>query len=391
MKDIPEISGKKVLLRVDFNVPLKSDGTVQDDTRIIEALPTINYLRLKGAKLIIITHLGRPKDGPQDDLRLDKIAKHLEHLIEVPVKKLDEVIGENVKKEIEKMKNGDVLMLENVRFHKEEEKCEEIFTKNLAELGEIFVNDAFGTAHRKHSSTSGLASHLKAYGGFLIEKEIKNLSPLLEDKIARPLTMIFGGAKIDTKIGLIKNFLNKADYFLIGGGIGNTFLAAAGYNVGQSLFEKDKLEIAREIMLECEKDREKLVLPHDVIVADEINDNAETSNVAIEDILGNMKIADLGKWSTEKFENIINKSGTIIWNGPVGVSEYKPFQQGTYRLADTIANHSCTSILGGGDTADAIKRLNIPIEAFTHISTGGGACIEFLEGKALPGIEILKK
>ena len=389
LHDIPELKGKKILLRVDFNVPRTENGEIKDDIRIVEALPTINYLREKEAKIIIMTHLGRPK-GIEGNLKLDQVSKHLSHLINHPVKKLDEIVGPSVKTVISNMQNGEIVMLENIRFRNEEEACEENFTRELAGLGEIFVNDAFGTSHRKHSSTAGLAKYLPAYGGFLIEKEMHALSPLLTGEPKRPLTMIFGGAKIDTKIGVIRNFLEKADYFLIGGGIANTFLAAAGYNVGQSLFEKEKMEIAREIMLECEKNKEKLVLPHDLIVADEISSNSQTANVATTDVIGNMKIADIGKWSAEKFANIIEKSGTVIWNGPLGVTEYTPFQNGTRYVANTLANHNCTSILGGGDTADAIKNLGIPTESFTHISTGGGAAIEFLEGRSLPGIEILQ-
>lgn len=392
LNEIPEIKGKRILLRVDFNTPIsKETGEIQDDTRIVESLNTINYLRLKGAKLIIMSHLGRPDGQVKEELRLTKVAKHLEKLIEIPVKKVDDVLGEKVKKAVEEMRDGDILMLENLRFHAEEEKCEPNFTKELANLGDIFVNDAFGTAHRRHASTAGLADHLPAYGGLLIEKEMKALSPLLTDNIARPLTMIFGGAKIDTKIGIIKNFINKADYFLVGGGLANTFLHAAGYNIGESLCEKDKQKLAQEIMLECEKDREKFILPKDVVVAEEISDNAETATVPIQDILGNMKILDIGKLTADRYCEVIERSGTVIWNGPVGVTEYKPFQQGSRMIADCLANHDCTSIVGGGDTADCIKRLNIPVEAFTHVSTGGGACIEFLEGKPLPGIEILKK
>ncbi|MDD3862134.1 MAG: phosphoglycerate kinase [Candidatus Gracilibacteria bacterium] len=389
---IPEIKGKKVLLRVDFNVPIsKETGEIQDDTRIVEALNTINYLRLKGAKLIIMSHLGRPDGEVKEELRLTKIAQHLEKLLEVKVKKLDQVIGNEVKKAISEMKDGEIIMLENLRFHSEEEKCEENFTKELANLGEIFVNDAFGTAHRKHSSTAGIANYLPAYGGLLIDKEIRELAPLLTESIARPLTMIFGGSKIDTKIGIIKNFINKADYFLIGGGLANTFLNAAGYNTGQSLCEKEKLHIAQEIMLECEKNREKLILPKDVVVAGEVNDEAETATVPVQDVLGDMKILDIGRLTADRYCEVIQKSGTVIWNGPLGVTEYKPFQNGSRMIADCLANHPCTSIIGGGDTADCIKKLNIPVKAFTHISTGGGACIEFLEGKSLPGIEILEK
>lgn len=392
LPEIPEIKGKKVLLRVDFNVPIsKETGEIQDDTRIVESLNTINYLRLKGAKVIIMSHLGRPDGQIKEELRLTKVAAHLSKLIDTPVKKLDDILSNDVKKAISEMKDGDVLMLENLRFRVEEEQCEPTFTKELASLGDIFVNDAFGTAHRKHASTAGLAEHLPAYGGLLIEKEMKALSPLLGSDIARPLTMIFGGAKIDTKIGIIKNFINKADYFLMGGGLANTFLAAAGYNVAASLFEKDKIELAQEIMLECEKDREKFILPKDVVVAEEVSNNAETATVPVQDVIGDMKILDIGRLSADRYCEVIEKSGTVIWNGPLGVAEYEPFQHGSRTIADCLANHNCTSIVGGGDTADCIKRLNIPVEAFTHISTGGGACIEFLEGKPLPGIEVLKK
>lgn len=389
LRNIKNLKGKKVLLRVDFNVPLKPNGVVQDDTRILEALPTIKYLRKKGAKIIILTHLGRPDGKIKKELRVTKIAKHLGKLLRTKVKKIDESLGKNVELAISKMKSGNILMLENIRFHKEEEECEANFTKKLSSLGEIFVNDAFGTAHRKHASTAGLADYLPAYAGLLMEKEIKALSPLVTGKIKHPLTMIFGGAKIDTKIGIIKNFLKKADYFLLGGALANTFLAAAGYNVGQSLYEKDKITVAQEIMLECEKKQEKFILPHDAIVASEISEKAQTKDIPIEDIEGDMRILDIGKWTTEKYENIIAKSKTVIWNGPLGLSEYKLFSKGTEKIAKYLAKSKCISIIGGGDTADALKRSKIPTKNFTHISTGGGACIEFLSGVMLPGIKVL--
>ncbi|MBU1151237.1 phosphoglycerate kinase, partial [Patescibacteria group bacterium] len=325
LQDIPEIKGKKVLLRVDFNVPLTDTGEVQDDTRIVESLNTINYLRLKGAKLIILSHLGRPGGEVREEMRLSAVAAHLQKLIDHPVKKINQTIGPEAQFAVDELKEGEILMLENVRFHKEEEECEELFTKALSKLGEIFVNDAFGTAHRRHSSTAGLADYLPAYAGLLIEKEMTALSPIIHEEPIRPLTMIFGGAKIDTKIGVLKNFIEKADYFLIGGGLANTFLAAAGYNVGQSLFQKDKLELAREIMLECEKHHEKLILPKDVVVASEVSENAQTANVPIEDVIGDMKILDIGKWTAERYCEIIRKSGTVIWNGPLGLSELTPF------------------------------------------------------------------
>lgn len=391
LKDLKKMKGKKVLLRVDFNVPLKENGTVQDDTRMVESLPTIKYLHKKGAKIIIVSHLGRPDGKIKEGLRLTHVARHLQKLLKKTVKKVDDTIGPKVEKAIAAMKNGEVVILENVRFYKEEEACEKKFTKALANLADIYVNDAFGTAHRRHASTTGVADHLKAYAGLLMEKEINHLSPLVEKKPKKPLTMIFGGAKIDTKIGIIQNFLKKADYFLMGGALANTFLYAAGYNMGKSLFEADKEKIAREIMLECEKDKEKFVLPHDVIVASEISDKAKTAHLPVEDIEGDMKILDLGKWTAEKYCNIIAKSKTVIWNGPLGLCEFKPFQKGTETVAKFLAKSKCISIIGGGDTADSLKRLGIKPECFTHVSTGGGACIEFLSGKKLPGIEILKK
>lgn len=392
LKDIPEIKNKKVILRVDFNVPLKKNGSIQDDSRIVETLPTIKFLLKNKAKLIIVSHLGRPNGEYKEEFRLTKIAKYLSKLIKKPVKKTKTVIGSDVETAIKKIKAGEIVMLENVRFEKGEEACDKKFTKALASLGEIFVMDAFGAAHRKHASTAGIADYLPAYSGFLIEKEVQHLSPLLEKKQKRPLTMIFGGAKIDTKIGVIKNFLNKADYFLIGGGLANTFLFAAGYNVGKSLYEADQKELAQEIMMECEKNKDRFVLPHDVVVADEISEKSETADIPVEDVLGDMKILDIGKWTAEKYANIIDKSGTVIWNGPLGLCEFTPFQNGSKTVAKALAKgKKLISIIGGGDTADCINRFKISEKKFTHVSTGGGACLEFLAGDKLPGIEILKK
>lgn len=390
LNKIPEIKGKHILLRVDFNVPLtkpdaNGDREVQDNTRIVEALPTIKYLTEKGGKVIILTHLGRPKGQIVDNLVTDPLAKELSKLLKKPVKKLDAVTTEKVHEEVKKMHDGEVIMLENIRFRKEEELCDEQYTKELASLGEIYVNDAFGAAHRRHSSTTGLADFLPAYAGYLMEKEIKALSALLEDP-KHPLTLIVGGAKIDTKIGVIKNFIGKADHILVAGGIGNTFLAAAGYFLGESLMQKDKIEIAQQIMMECQNHKTKIILPHDLVAASEADDNAETANVGVEDFIGDMKAFDLGKWSTEEFCNIIADSKTVIWNGPVGMFEKKPFQEGTHEIARTIAKHKCISIIGGGDTINALNMFAIPAESFTHISTGGGASLEFLEGKMLPGI-----
>lgn len=389
LKDLSSLKGKKVLLRVDFNVPLKKDGSVQDDTRMVESLPTIKYLQKKGARIIIVSHLGRPDGKVKEELRLTKVAKHLQKILKKPVKKVDECIGEKVEKAISTLKDGQILMLENVRFHKEEEACKENFTKKLAALADIYVNDAFGTAHRRHASTAGVADYLKAYAGLLMEKEIKHLSPLLDKKIARPLTMIFGGAKIDTKIGIIQHFLKKADYFLMGGALANTFLYAEGHDVGGSLYEKDKKDVAMKIMKEAGKD--KFILPVDVVVSNEISDKAKAKNVSISDVASDMKILDIGKQSALNFCKILAKSKTVIWNGPLGLCEFKPFQKGTEVVGKFLAKKKCISILGGGDTADSLKRLKIKPTKFTHVSTGGGACIEFLSGEKLPGIEALRK
>lgn len=390
LKQIKKLKGKKVLLRVDFNVPTDKKGKITDSARIEEAIPTIQYLKKQKAKIIIISHFGRPDGKIIKELRMDNIAKKLAKLLKSPVKKLDEILGKSTESVIEKMKDGQIVMLENIRFDSGEEKCDKEFTKKLAALGEIFVNDAFGTAHRRHSSTAGLADYLPAYAGFLMEKEIKGLSKVLNEKPKRPLTMIFGGAKIDTKIGIIKQFLKKADYFLIGGGLANTFLHAAGYNVGNSLYEKDKVDLAREIMLSSEKNKERFILPHDVVVADEISENAKILNLPIQDVIGSMRILDIGRWSIERFNEIISKSKTIIWNGPVGLSEYKKFSNGTRQIAKNIAKSKGYSVIGGGDTAEAIKRMGLDESDFSLVSTGGGACLEFLSGEKLPGIECLK-
>lgn len=390
LKDLKNFKGKKVLLRVDFNVPINEKGDIQDDTRISEVLDTIKFLKKGGAKIIIMSHLGRPEGEVDETLRLTKIAEHLGKLLKTKVEKSNEILGKETEKLIASLKDGEILMLENIRFSPEEEKCGEKFTKDLASLGEIFVNDAFGTAHRNHASTAGIAKYLPSYAGKLMQREIAALSPLLEKEPTRPLTMIFGGAKVDTKIGVIRNFLKKADYFLIGGALANTFLAAAGYNVGESKCEKDKIETAREIMMECEKLKAKFIIPHDVVVASEISNKADIAHIPVEDVMGDMKILDIGKWTAEKYCNIIDESGTVIWNGPLGLTEYKPFQEGTRMIAKRIAKSDCVSIVGGGDTSETIKILNIAAENFTHISTGGGATIEFLAGKKLPGIECLK-
>jgi phosphoglycerate kinase len=391
INDIPGLSGKKVLLRVDFNVPINENGEITDDTRISESLPTIKKLIQNNAKIIIMSHLGRPEGKIVENLRLDKVAQKLSSLLDVEVKKSSIILGEETDELVSQMKNGEIVMLENIRFSPDEEICGENFTRNLSSLGDMFINDAFGTAHRKHSSTAGLADYLPSYAGLLMEKEITSLSPVLEGKTKTPLTMIFGGAKIDTKIGVIQNFLDRADFFLIGGALSNTFLAAKGLNVGDSLYEKDKLDVATDVLNKFDQDEGKqLALPYDVVCAKEISDDAEVFELKVEDIESDMKILDLGKHSVEQYCEVIRKSGTVVWNGPLGLAEYKPFQEGTRVIANFLAKQDCVSIIGGGDTAAAIKDFGIDENAFTHVSTGGGACIEFLSGEKLPGIEVLR-
>lgn len=381
------LKNKRVLLRVDFNVTMK-DGKIDDDTRMVQTLPTIKHLIKSGAKTIIVSHLGRPKNHDKS-LSLDPIAKHLSELLKKPVLKLDSCVGPEVTKAVKAMKPGEVIMLENIRFYPEEEKNSAPFAKKLAALADIFVADSFGTAHRAHASTCGVAKYLPAYAGFLIQKEVNVLGQLL-DKCPRPMTLIVGGAKIDTKIGLIKNFVTKADYFLIGGGLANTFLAAEGFDVGKSLFEADKIEVAQDTMLQAESFKENVILPEDVVVADEIQEKASTLDLPVEDVLGEMKILDIGKRTIRKFIHIIEKSKIVVWNGPVGLFEMKPFGRGTRMIAKALANaKGVKTIIGGGDTIDAIKHFGFSEKDFTHVSTGGGAMLEFLEGEMLPGIEIL--
>lgn len=385
-----KVKDKRVLVRVDFNVPLEK-GRILDDTRIKRTLPTLQYLLKQKAKVILLSHLGRPDGKKAKNLSLAPIAKYTSKLLKKPVVFVNDCVGPKAEKAVEKMKPGQIIMLENVRFHKEEEANSPSFSKNVAKLGDVFVNDSFGTAHRKHSTTYGIAKFLPSYAGLLLEEEVKVLSGLMK-KVKHPLTIIVGGAKIDTKIGLIRNFLSKADYFLIGGGLANTFLASEGFDVGKSLYEPSKVELAQEIMLEAEVLKENFVLPADVVVADKIDHKAKTLDLPVEDVMGNMRILDIGSKTIQKFVSIIEKSKTIIWNGPVGLFEYRPFAAGTFAIARGLAHAKGTkTIIGGGDTIDAINHLNIPEKKFTHVSTGGGAMLEFLEGTMLPGVEVVLK
>ncbi|MGB9811605.1 MULTISPECIES: phosphoglycerate kinase [Dictyoglomus] len=382
-----DLKGKRVLVRVDFNVPLKN-GVITDDRRIREALPTIKYLMDKGAKVILVSHLGRPK-GFQDDLRLDPVAKRLSELLGKPVKKLNDCIGEEVEREISNMKEGDVILLENIRFYKEEEANDPEFAKKLASLADLYVNDAFGTAHRAHASTAGVAQYIPGVAGLLMKKEIEIMGKALESP-ERPFICILGGAKVSDKIGVIKNLMNKVDGFLIGGGMMFTFLKALGYEIGKSIVEEDKLDLAKEIMNMAKERGIQFLLPKDAVVVKEIKEDAPTSIKDIDKFEKDDIGVDIGPKTIELFREEILKAKTIIWNGPMGIFEIPAFANGTRKIAEAIAeNRNCVSIVGGGDSAAAIQTLGLE-DKFTHISTGGGASLEFLEGKELPGVAVLQ-
>ncbi|MCX7942182.1 MAG: phosphoglycerate kinase [Dictyoglomaceae bacterium] len=381
-----DLKNKRVLVRVDFNVPMKN-GVITDDRRIREALPTIQYLIEKQAKVILMSHLGRPK-GVQEDLRLDPVAKRLSELLGRPVKKLNDCIGEDVEKEVENMKAGEVILLENLRFHKEEEANDPEFAKKLAKLGDIYVSDAFGTVHRAHASTAGVAQYLPAYAGLLVKKEIEIMGNALE-KPERPFICILGGAKVSDKIGVIENLLEKVDVLIIGGGMMFTFWKAQGFEVGKSILEEDKIEIANKFIKIAEEKGVKLLLPEDAVVVKEISETAEIKIKNKGEFEADDIGVDIGPKTIEKFVKEITQGRTIIWNGPMGIFEIDKFADGTREIAKAISdNKNCTSIVGGGDTASAVSKFGLE-DKFTHISTGGGASLEFLEGKVLPGIAVL--
>jgi phosphoglycerate kinase len=382
-----DVEGKKVLVRVDFNVPLDEKGNITDDTRIRAALPTINYLIERGAIVILVSHLGRPKGKVQERLRMDPIAQRLAELLDKEVIKTDDCIGDEPKQAIEDMREGDVLLLENVRFYPGEEANDPEFSKQLAELADVYVNDAFGTAHRAHASTVGVAEFLPAVSGFLMKKELEYLGKALENP-ERPFVSILGGAKVSDKIGVIKNLLTKVNYLLIGGGMAFTFLKAKGLEIGRSLLEEDKLSLAGELIKEAEDKGVKLLLPVDVVVAPELKPDAPYKRVKVEEIPPDWMGVDIGKETVEEFSNIIKQAKTVVWNGPMGVFEMEPFAAGTKGIASALAESGAVTIIGGGDSAAAVEQLGYA-DKMTHISTGGGASLEFLEGRELPGVKAL--
>lgn len=384
IKDI-DIRAKRLLIRVDFNVPLDDNLKVSDDNRIKASLPTIEYCLQRGAKLILMSHLGRPKGKVVEKMRLTPVAHRLSELIGKKVKKVDDCIGEVAKKAAVELKEGEILLLENLRFYAGEEKNDSDFARELSSLGEIFINDAFGTAHRAHASTTGVAKFLPSVAGLLMEKEILYLSQLLE-KPAQPFMAVLGGAKIADKIGVIKNISKRLDTLIIGGAMASTFLKAQGKNTGNSRVEEEKLETAITILKDM---GDALMLPVDFVVANKFSPDAEFKNTESDIVENGWMTMDIGKRTIEKFCKTLERAKTVLWNGPVGVFEMGPFSRGTEAIARTLAKLEATVVIGGGDVVSAIRQFGFA-DCYSHVSTGGGATLEFLEGKTLPGIAVLE-
>ncbi len=384
VRDI-DVAGKKVLVRVDFNVPMNArTGIITDDSRIRAALPTIRYLIERKARVILISHFGRPKGKPSPEFSLAPIAERLAEILEQPVKFAGDCIGSAAEKAVATMKVGDVLLLENLRFHPEEEAGDVQFAQALARLGDIFVNDAFGTSHRAHASIAGIPKYLPAVAGLLLEKEINTLGELLTNP-EHPFISLFGGAKVSDKVGVLENILNKVDVLLIGGGMAVTFLKAKRHSIGASMVEEESIGIAAELIRQTEKSRVRLILPVDVMVAKEIDNKAVGEVFSVNSVPPDKKIADIGPKTIDVFRKELEKARTVFWNGPMGVHEIPQFARGTETLARLLAGLKAKTIVGGGSTAEAIEALGLA-DKITFVSTGGGASLEFLSGKELPGV-----
>lgn len=386
MDDV-NVKGKRVFVRVDFNVPM-ADGEITDDTRIRAAIPTIEALSSAGAKVILASHLGRPKGEVKEDMRLTAVGERLSELMGKPVNKLDESIGEAVEAAVAEMKDGDIILLENVRFHKGEEKNDEELAKAFASLADIYVNDAFGAAHRAHASTEGIAKYVDtAVAGYLMQKELDVLGKALSEP-ERPFTAIIGGAKVKDKIGVIENLLDKVDHLIIGGGLSFTFTKAQGYDIGKSLLEEDKIDLAKSFIEKAKEKGVELHMPVDAVVANEFSKDAETQTVAIDAIPADWMGLDIGPKTAAGYVEIIKNSKLIIWNGPMGVFEMDKFANGTKTVAEAMAETDGYTVIGGGDSAAAVEKFGVA-DKMDHISTGGGASLELMEGKELPGIVAL--
>ena len=386
IKDI-DLKGKKVLVRCDFNLPMDEQRNITDNTRIVAAIPTIKYLLENNCAIILCSHLGRPKGEFKPEFSLKPVAKELSRLLDKEVIMANDVIGEDAKSKAAKLQQGQIMLLENVRFHREETDNDAEFSKKLAEMAEIYVSDAFGTVHRAHSSTAGVANYLPAVAGFLIEKELKFLGNAVTNP-ERPFVSILGGAKVSDKIGVIDSLLEKVDTLMIGGGMAYTFFKAQGYEVGNSICELDKLDLARELMKKAEDKGVKLMLPVDTKVGKEFKPDTESKTVKCTEIPAEWEGFDIGEKTIEMFAEELKKAKTVVWNGPLGLFEFEQFAIGTNSIAKVLSEIDATTIIGGGDSAAAVKKAGLE-DKMTHISTGGGASLEFLEGKKLPGIECL--
>lgn len=389
IRDI-DVAGKRVLVRVDFNVPLNAERQITDDTRIKAALPTLTYLLDHGAALILMSHLGRPNGQVVDKLRLTPIAQRLSELLGHPVQTASDSIGPEVEDQASVLQPGQVLLLENLRFHKEEEKNNPEFARQLAGLGDLYVNDAFGTAHRAHASTEGVTKNLPGVAGFLMEKELNFLGSALENP-QRPLVAIIGGAKVSDKIAVLERLISLSDSILIGGGMANTFLKAQGYEIGDSLFEESKLDVARNLIAQAQQKGSRFLLPSDVAIADRFAADADHKIVASSAVPQGWRILDIGPAAIEEFRQVLAEARTIVWNGTLGVAEFPEFAKGTDAIIDILAERTkagVLTIIGGGDSAAAVEQAGAATK-MTHVSTGGGASLEFLEGRTLPGVAAL--